>query len=317
MLSIVIPHYNSIDSLKKLLNSIPKKHDIEIIVVDDNSNEDQEQLKKLKSNAKYNHIKFLENNSINKGAGSCRNIGMNNIIKGNWVLFADADDLFVEGFYSKVKKYFNTKYDVVFFAPTSLDINTGTLSDRHIVYKTYIDNYKFNYSLKSELDLRYKFYVPWSKLYNINFLKENNIYFDEVIASNDVMFSTKVGYFMSEFEVSTQVIYCVTKNKGSLTVNTNERVYNARVRTHIKYFDFLKEKLSSSEIKSLDPHGGMGYLINAIRFRYGFKKVISTYFLFKKAKVKVFDFRYLNPFFLTSRIIKQYKITKRDKEYYL
>ena len=35
--SIVIPHYNIPDLLERALNSIPQREDIEIIVVDDNS----------------------------------------------------------------------------------------------------------------------------------------------------------------------------------------------------------------------------------------------------------------------------------------
>ena len=34
-LSIIIPHYNSPNLLKRMLNSIPEREDIEIIVVDD------------------------------------------------------------------------------------------------------------------------------------------------------------------------------------------------------------------------------------------------------------------------------------------
>ena len=33
--SIIIPHYNSPNLLKRMLNSIPEREDIEIIVVDD------------------------------------------------------------------------------------------------------------------------------------------------------------------------------------------------------------------------------------------------------------------------------------------
>lgn len=35
--SIIIPHYNSVDTLEELLNTIPQSRKIETIVVDDNS----------------------------------------------------------------------------------------------------------------------------------------------------------------------------------------------------------------------------------------------------------------------------------------
>jgi len=36
-LSIIIPHYNIFELLRRLLDSIPKKDNIEIIVIDDKS----------------------------------------------------------------------------------------------------------------------------------------------------------------------------------------------------------------------------------------------------------------------------------------
>lgn len=37
-LSIIIPHYNTPELLYKLIDSIPQSPDVQIIVVDDNSN---------------------------------------------------------------------------------------------------------------------------------------------------------------------------------------------------------------------------------------------------------------------------------------
>ena len=43
-LSIIIPHYNIPDLLEKLMSSIPKRDDIQIIVVDDHSDQNVDQL---------------------------------------------------------------------------------------------------------------------------------------------------------------------------------------------------------------------------------------------------------------------------------
>ena len=50
--SIIIPHYNSLDSLPRLLNSIPEREDIEVIVVDNS----QERISKedVKSTRTFN-----------------------------------------------------------------------------------------------------------------------------------------------------------------------------------------------------------------------------------------------------------------------
>lgn len=70
--SIIIPHYQSIKLLKRLLCSIPERFDIQVLVVDDNSSQDvQQQLFSLKH---LNLTICLQ--PENYGAGSARNIGL-------------------------------------------------------------------------------------------------------------------------------------------------------------------------------------------------------------------------------------------------
>src|SRR5690625_515306 len=212
-LSIIIPHYNSAKTLKKLLLSIPKRKNIQIIVVDDKSNNELVELNHVKEDDQFNHVQFLNNSTSKKGAGVCRNIGLNHT-KGKWVLFADADDYFVKGFYDVVSDFFDSNLDVVFFKPTSVEVNTNKISDRHINYATLVDNYINEANNRSEVRLRYRYFVPWSKLIRYEFLCEENILFEEIIASNDILFSSKAGYYMKDFKVVQNTIYCVTRGFG-------------------------------------------------------------------------------------------------------
>lgn len=316
LLSIVIPHYNAIEMLKKLVDSIPVINEIEIIVVDDKSDKKLDELLKMKSNNNYSHVLFLENNTGHKGAGACRNIGIS-VAKGDWILFADSDDFFVDGFYSIIRQYFSSDYDVIFFTPTSIEIDTNSLSDRHLNYKSKISDYLLKKDKQSELALRYTFHVPWSKLIRVKFLKKHNLFFDEVIAANDVMFSAKVGHYMKKFHASNEVIYCVTKNKGSLTVNISQKVFDSRLFVHIRFYQFLKKNLSSKQFKCLNIKGGMEYVVSAFRNHYGFKKVISTYLTLRKSKIKVFEIIYINPIYLIRKMVFHYKFLKKNKRYFV
>jgi len=92
-LSIIIPHYNTPELLYKLIDSIPQSPDVQIIVVDDNSNHHLQILTELQK--KYcDLVQFYTNNTRRKGAGTCRNIGLQHA-DGKWILFADADDFFM------------------------------------------------------------------------------------------------------------------------------------------------------------------------------------------------------------------------------
>ena len=121
-LTIIVPHYNTPDSLLKLLNNIPVREDIEVIVVDDNSNVSLDELEKQIKN--FPMVQLLVNDSGVKGAGASRNIALRQAA-GQWILFADADDFFTDNWFQEVSGYFNSEYDMVYFPPTSMDVVTG------------------------------------------------------------------------------------------------------------------------------------------------------------------------------------------------
>src|SRR5699024_10534236 len=103
-LTIIIPHYNSPVLLERLLKTIPQTKEIQVIVIDDNSDEIYKE-KYLEIKKEHNiNIEYLCNYSNKKGAGSCRNIGLERVL-GEWVLFADADDYFTEDFFEVIQKY--------------------------------------------------------------------------------------------------------------------------------------------------------------------------------------------------------------------
>lgn len=124
-LSIIIPHYNTPHLLHKLIDSIPQSPDIQIIVVDDNSDCHLDILADLQG--KYcAQVEFYVNGTGRKGAGACRNVGLLHA-DGKWILFADADDFFLPGMYENICPYFDTNYDEVFFTPTSIYLDTEKL----------------------------------------------------------------------------------------------------------------------------------------------------------------------------------------------
>ncbi|WP_391207677.1 glycosyltransferase family 2 protein [Psychrobacillus sp. L4] len=311
-LSIIIPHFNSVSSLKKLLESIPNSKDIQIIVVDDNSEgSHREEYLKLKTKYNQSNIEFYNNESKKKGAGACRNIGLNQA-NGKWLLFADADDYFTDVFFDISKRYFNSDNDVVFFKPVSINLDTGKPADRHLAYDKLIDNMLCE-CLYSEVFLRYRFYVPWSKLIKSSLVKENKIFFDEVIAANDLMFSAKVGYHMRNFDVSEENIYCVTRNKGSLTATVSHDVYNSRLYVYIDYFNFLKRYLNSDDFKALNL-SGMGFLISSL-LKFGVKKMFFVYRKLKKNNVRIISPKAFNPVWFMKKTLNVLNKNKKMKSY--
>lgn len=288
-ISIIIPHYNSPISLKRLLDSIPKLSYIETIVIDDNSNLSIIEFELLK-NENYNHINFLTNSSNNKGAGACRNIGINEA-KGEWILFADSDDYFVGNFESLIKNSIskNRDSDVIFFRPISEYINSNKISNRHKVYERLVVNYIKFPNLENELNLRYKFSVPWSKMIKKKLIVDNGIYFEEIIVANDVLFSTKIGHAMKSFEVSNDVIYVVTESDHSLTKTNSDLYLNCRFREFIKNYEYINTNIGDKKLFIKLNFTGLEILIKAYKSKVSIGRLIKMFYILKSKNIKVLN----------------------------
>ena len=313
-LSIIIPHYNSPQYLRTLLASIPDISDIQVIVVDDKSTEHVEEYERLKEESGGKNIEFYDNDGV-KSAGTCRNIGLRYAI-GAWLLFADADDYFTEGFYDVVNCYMDSDYDVVFFSPTSVVMGTEELSDRHLGMAAKVYNYCENPDWKNELELRYWVMSPWSKLIRRAMVLENRIWFEEIIVANDVMFSTKCGYAAKKIAVDTRVIYCITKHKGSLTAQFSEEVIGLRMGASLRHFLFLKEHLSQEEMSALNMKENERKMIFwALRNGYPMRKIFRVLREYRKHGVKIWEWGSLiRPAHCLNIVFDSLRIRKRNKK---
>jgi len=268
LVSVIIPYYNSRASLSKLLSSIPEHDWLEVIVVNDHSDSIEDIISKHKRSITFMQLKG------HRWAGAARNLGLQKSV-GQFILFADADDCFLEGAFDKVYNYCHKSNDLVFFTPTSRK-ESGESSTRHLSYKQLILDF-----IETGKDaIKYRFHVPWSKLVSRKLIVDNNILFDEVIASNDVNFSLKCSYFAKNIAVTTDEIYCVVESDQSLTKQLSEEVIDSRFDALSRYNDFL--------ISKGDPNlaAMSGHLFSA--YKFGFNKFLSRYFYCRYRGYKIF-----------------------------
>lgn len=227
--SIIIPHRNIPHLLFRCYNSIPNSEDIEIIIVDDSSDE---QTKLLVSDFFKDKNVRLIFDETRKGAGHARNVGLKNAT-GKWVLFADADDFFVENAFEIFDDYCDSDYDLIYF--NTKTVKSDTLEDvenRH----AYLDNWIRN----NDLDcLRFRSAVPWAKMIRSSLIKENNILFDEIPVANDVWFSSQIGYFSKAVKAEKRIAYCSTIRSGSLYYKVTKERRIIRFMENIKVNSFL------------------------------------------------------------------------------
>lgn len=313
-LTVIIPHYNTPVLLRKLLDTIPE-NGVQIIVIDDNSDKEVKELLKIQNDYK-NKVEFYKNNKLKKGAGTCRNIGLEHA-KGEWLLFADADDYFLPELYEKVSKYFDSDYEIVFFTPTSVEMNTGRKALRHKRCADCIKNYIEDPSRKNLLKLKsMPCSPPWSKLIRRKLVVDNNIKFEEVLYSNDIMFSAKIGYYSKKIAATYETIYCVTRRENSLTTHTGMESYDIRLNEYIKMCTFFKDHYNKKDFKYIHATGS-GQLFTAIERHYGLKKYFSIILLFIQNKIPIVALETLIPIYWLNRLKVRKEIKKIDQNYYI
>ncbi len=286
--SIIIPHYNSVEYLEELIAGIPAAEEIQLIVVDDKSEENTEKAEALV--LKRGGI-FLHNTTSKKGAGTCRNLGLQKAT-GKWLLFADADDYYLKDAFAILDAYKDSDADIVYFAPTSRYRGTKEPAKRHRNYEALVLNYQKEATKENEISLRYKFVSPCSKMIRNEMVQEGGILFDEVPASNDVMFSLKCAYQAQKVEAAHGQIYCIISAEGTLTTKYNEVNFWSRVKVYKERYFFLKERLNKEEQRAFGASTfcGMTMIYKALKQGYGLKTAMRIWSFFRENQVKIIDF---------------------------
>tara|TARA_B100000683_G_C12445182_1_gene537811 strand:+ start:513 stop:1397 length:885 start_codon:yes stop_codon:yes gene_type:complete len=245
--SIIIPHKNSFDELFNALKSIPVRDDIEVLIIDNSST--QIKLEDIECWTK-NKMKLLFSDK-DLGAGHARNIGLK-MSTGKWILFLDADDVFIKGAFNVFDKYKSSNLDLIYFKTTSEQKNSNRASTRHVFYSKLVSDFLSKYPNSLE-NLRYKFFPPWGKLIKHKLIKDHNILFDEIPASNDLMFSTKIGHCAKKITADESIVYCVTESNNSLTKTITRLNSRSRYKAAVNYYNFMAEKTISSIRPNLIP----------------------------------------------------------------
>ena len=227
--SVIIPHKNQLGFLRRCLDSIPGRKDIQVVVVDDNSDVSDGEWATFRCD--YPNVELILTKE-GKGAGYARNVGLAKA-KGKWIVFADADDFFHEGAFDRLDEYCGSDYDVIFFYADSVDGTTlEPAGDRmHYVRRCYDSN---------DTDrIRFLHLVPWCKMIRHSVIDENNIVFEEIEVSNDVMFSIRLGAAAKQVLILNEPLYCATVNRDSLRYKADVNRLKVRIKARKRANDFL------------------------------------------------------------------------------
>lgn len=210
--SFIIPHKNCPDLLQRCVDSIPERDDVQIIVVDDNSDSNKKPALKERKNLQI----ILLDAAQSKGAGRARNVGLEHA-KGKWLVFSDSDDFFVNNLSDFLDAYLNDNHDIICFNVRECDcydtskIYAGGNKDR--IFKKYKET-------NNDIYLRVCYTEPWGKFIKRKVVIENKIYFQETMAHNDLLFSVKTGLMAGKVCLVDKPLYWYVTREGSIRHST-------------------------------------------------------------------------------------------------
>lgn len=141
--SIIIPVYNGEEFVEHALSSIPKREDLEIIVVNDGSIDNTYKIVS-------SHNVILINNKENMGIGYSRRVGIS-MASGEYIMFFDCDDEIVPENFNKALEMLDGS-DIVYYdlmqndgvrlhlSPATKGIYPGAVK---FIKKSYIDRFEY------------------------------------------------------------------------------------------------------------------------------------------------------------------------------
>ncbi|WP_127848327.1 glycosyltransferase [Lacticaseibacillus hulanensis] len=218
--SIIVPMYNSEKTLPRLINSITECNEtegIELIFVDDGSNDDSVETVKRMCNSK---ISFQIISQTHEFQSAARNKGIC-VAKGKFILFCDSDDEYASGFFDELRKasfekklvWWNIEKKYNRFCEVEKPSFLKSLSGNE--KKDVMVNRYLTQNNESDVGL-------WNKRFDKKVIQDNGIRFENgnffedslfilkyllVIEAKEIVSINKVGYYLYRNNVSTTQEY--------------------------------------------------------------------------------------------------------------
>ena len=207
LVSVILPVYNVDEYLNHSLDCLVNQtlKDIEIICVDDSSNDSSAEIIKSYS-LKDNRVKYIyQEHSF---AGGARNRGLEEA-QGKYVIFLDPDDYYditmLEKLYNKIEQDGTDITICGVYSVKNSGISYTPPSYKHYI-NTFLDNKIFSVKDIGD-DIWYFLVYPYNKIYKKEFLIKNNIKFQPIKNTNDASFALESLIAASKISLINQAFY--------------------------------------------------------------------------------------------------------------
>lgn len=232
LVTIVVPVYNVEKYLNKCLTSIINQDyaNKEIILIDDGSKDNSLIICK-EFQKKYKNIKVIEQENL--GVSVARNKGIEKA-NGDWICFVDSDDYMEPNMISKMIENTRKEDFDILITPPIMEFESKSKKNKiferemdftsenkenillNIVCRQYGNNYNTEINAGG----------PWGKLYNLKFLKDNNLKFIVGLKRmQDVVFNLYAVNAAKRIIYREEFLYHYRINASSVCLKYNPTIF--------------------------------------------------------------------------------------------
>lgn len=239
LVSIIIPIYNVSSYIVRCLQSVITQEgtaDLEILLVDDcgtdNSIELAERFLKGCNGVNYKILHHAQN----RGLSAARNTGLK-AAKGEYVYFLDSDDALSDGAMARLLEPLKKRqYDLV-IGDYVTDPCLGTESMLLLSEGEVVRNEKVLQAYAQGL----WYVMAWNKLCRRDFLIDNQLYFEEGLLHEDVIWTFMVACKATSMYVVNQSTYIYSIRQASIMTGMSiDKDVSVYVKAFDKIADFIK-----------------------------------------------------------------------------
>lgn len=247
-ISVIVPVYNTEKYIEKCLKSILNQtmDDIEIIVVNDGSTDNSENIIKEieKNNDTKIQIKYFKKE--NGGLSDARNYGVKKAT-GKYISFIDSDDYIDEELYKNLEKYIDEDIDVIKFKMETVDENYKTINKLDgPVFETTTGEKAFENMCIEDTFLD----VACIYLYKREFFIKNDFKYMPNTYHEDFGL-TPLAIIQAKTLVSTKYFgYHYLQRENSITSIENKEKEEKKAYDVLKHYDNAMEKITKMQISN-------------------------------------------------------------------
>ena len=284
--SIIIPVYNGYEVIGKALDSIYSQdmpfEQFEVICVDDCSPtmETFNAINKYTYNGKHPKNLKIIRHEVNKRQGGARNTALQ-YAEGKWILYIDQDDCFCDSSICKLVDALqkNDVCDIVMFDYCLLN----STNNRSVIINNIYANKGFLLEVTSGLHFIQKYPIPWTPwcyAYKKDFLKNNNIRFEEYVRFEDVDYVIKATLKAKNITfVPIQVYQHWDSGSNTSFVGNNkhliEDLFKISIRIKNVSEDFMIVDMDASQIAMKHHIYHYHWLLKSLLWRLPYNDIIE------------------------------------------